>query len=225
MQRMNVRPAHLSLPGIVAAALRLAVFGALAGCANTVGAALPDSATQSGDTPGAGADAAAAVDPDDLDLLAPAGVCEKPEEWFYLGNVLDGDTITIDDGYWNKVRLLGVAAPEIAHNPKPAECYGLKAWQAVKAWLPEGQGVKLCARPDPGADDKDDYKRLLRYVYFKDAKGRVVQLNARVIRRGQGRLYRAFAKGLTLEAEYQAREAAAQAEQLGGWKECAWTPL
>ncbi len=223
---MNLRLAPQSPIYIVVAAGRSALFAAaLTGCANTVGAAIADSDVQSGDTGSLGADSAAGIDPDELDLLAPAGVCEKPEDWFHLGNVLDGDTVTIDDGYWNKIRLLGVAAPEIAHNSKPAECFGVKAWQSVKTWLPEGQGVKLCARPDPGADDKDDYKRLLRYVYFKDAKGRVVQLNARVIRRGQGRLYRSFSKGLTLETEFKAREAAAQSELLGGWKECAWTPL
>ncbi|MBM4344129.1 MAG: thermonuclease family protein [Deltaproteobacteria bacterium] len=215
---MNVHVALLASFGLIVAP----VFG---GCANTVGAALEDSASTAPDGAGDQGGGAGAIDPDDLDLLAPAGVCEKPEEWYYLGGVLDGDTLVIDDGYWNKVRLLGVAAPEIAHSSKPAECYGVKSWQAVKAWLPEGQGVKLCARPDPAAGDKDDYKRLLRYVYFKDANGRAVQLNARVIRRGQGRMYRAFSKGLALEAEFAAREAAAQAEKLGGWKECAWTPL
>ena len=71
----------------------------------------------------------------------------------------------------------------------------------------------------------NSYDRLLRYVYFRDDKQRVVQLNARVIRRGQGRLYRAFSNGLVLEADFAQREKAAQGEQLGGWKECAWTPL
>ncbi|MSQ84840.1 MAG: thermonuclease family protein [Myxococcales bacterium] len=194
-------------------------------CANTRGEVGVDASVTQDSADGAEAKSTTPTDPDELDLLAPVGVCEAAGDWFNVGFVLDADTVTIDDGYAGSVRLLGVAAPEIAHGSKPAECYGVKAWQTVKQWLPEGAFVKVCAKADPNADDKDTFGRRLRYVYFKDGKGRSVQLNARVIRRGQGRLYRAFSSGLALEGVFAESEKAAQAEDLGGWKECSWTPL
>lgn len=203
-------------------------------CANTRGETGVDASVTQDSADGTEAKSTTPTDPDELDLLAPVGVCESAADWFNVGFVLDADTVTIDDGYPGSVRLLGVAAPEIAHGSKPADCYGVKAWQTVKQWfpeggsvpwLPEGAFVKVCSKPDPNADDKDSFGRRLRYVYFKDGKGRSVQLNARVIRRGQGRLYRAFSSGLALEGLFAESEKAAQAEGLGGWKECSWTPL
>ena len=192
------------------------------GCANTFGVtAVPDTVASDGD----GVSPEMGTTPDDSDLLAPAGVCTSEAQWFNLLHVLDGDTITIDDGLFSKVRLLGVAAPEIAHPPKPAECFGVQSWLAAKKWLPEESGVKLCVQADLSADDKDKYHRLLRYVYFKDSQGRIVQLNARQIRRGNARLYREFAKGLQLETVFAELEKAAKSEGLGGWTGCGWQPL
>lgn len=207
--------------------LLVLLVGVTTACANTSGVngasdAPADGCCEAGQTVDAVAETAA--NPDDADVLAPQGVCESAAEWFNLGHVLDGDTITIDDGLFSHVRLLGVAAPEIAHPPKDGECFGLQAWQAAKQWLPEDSGVKICVKPDPNADDKDKYGRLLRYAYFKDKQGRIVQLNARQIRRGNARLYRAYSNGLTLEGVFASLENAAKSEGLGGWSACAWQP-
>jgi len=206
-------------------AARAAVAVALcAGCADVSGSAPDRDVSDSADA----GDAAAAVEVAGLaddDLIAPPGVCDKNTDWWNVGYILDGDTLTIDDGNWSKVRMLGVAAPEIAHGKDPAECFGVHAWHAVKAWLPEGSGMKVCVRGDPNADDTDSFGRLLRYVYLRDGPDRVIQVNARLLRRGEARFYRQFAKGLLFAEEFAHREALAQKALLGGWKDCGWQPL
>ncbi len=215
---------------------------ALAGLAAAVPACVD---MQSADTAaGAGqADGSASADTEEGptvfvdELYADPGECEDPGQGVRTMCVLDGDTILLDDGLNSKVRMLGVAAPEIAHGSKPAECYGVKAWTLVKQWLVVEQYAKedvlkeselkhmyVCVRPDPSAANKDDFGRLLRYVYLRDAEGKAVQLNARLIRQGAARLYTAFSKGLRHEKAFKTRETSARNEGLGGWATCNWSP-
>lgn len=163
------------------------------------------------------------------ELAAEANECQKPEDWVRAQFVLDGDTIVVDDGSWSKVRLLGVAAPEIAHPPKQAECYGAASFSLAKKWLqieqPNLTNVYVCMLKDSKSDNKDAFDRLLRYVYLRDSAGTPVQLNARLIRMGAARVYREYSKGLRFETALIARENAAKSEKLGGWSQCNWSPL
>ena len=70
-----------------------------------------------------------------------------------ITKVIDGDTIEISTG--ERVRLLGINAPE-----KGQKCYE-EATQKLKE-LVESKGVLL----EKDVDDKDQYGRLLRYVWF-----------------------------------------------------------
>lgn len=235
------RTAQLALaPRSVLAMLALAISVAglpVPGCADIGGGQSTADAAAGNDSGGADSAAGASAFPDEL--YADPGECEDPGQWVRTMFVLDGDTIMLDDGYSSKVRLLGVAAPEIAHppNPKPAECYGPDAWTLVKKWLvveqfaaddpmktSELQHMYVCVRPDPNADNKDDFGRLLRYVYLRDATGKAVQLNARLVRQGAARVYTSFAKGLRHESALKARQTTARNEGLGGWDKCKWSP-
>ena len=205
------------------------------GCADIASGTATSDAAQGDSTSGSDTSAVSAAFEDELYALP--GECEDPGQWVRTMFVLDGDTLLLDDGLNSKVRLLGVAAPEIAHGAKSAECYGVKAWTLVKQWLvveqfaPEDARkaselphMYVCVRPDPGADNKDDFGRLLRYVYLRDVHGKAVQLNARLIRQGAARVYTAFSKGLRDKAALQTRETAARNEGLGGWSQCKWSP-
>ncbi len=66
--------------------------------------------------------------------------------------VIDGDTIELDNG--QRVRYLGIDTPEVG------ESYALEATERNRE-LVEGLVVELQA----GSRDKDEYDRLLRYVY------------------------------------------------------------
>lgn len=238
---MNVAPTLLSLPPspshrhrkLHSLALALASLALLTSCAEmnvTSGspAAVPTDASAAGDSAGQADQASqppAFVD----ELTAETHECQKPEDWVRAQFVLDGDTIVVDDGSWSKVRLLGVAAPEISHPPKPAECYGAASFGLAKKWLqieqPNLTNVYVCMLKDSKAGDKDAFDRLLRYVYLRDNNGKPVQLNARLIRMGAARVYREYSKGLRFESALIARETAAKSEKLGGWSQCNWSPL
>ncbi len=75
--------------------------------------------------------------------------------------VIDGDTIYLATG--EKVRYVGINAPEIHHPYKKVECFGKEASQENKN-LVEGKNVILIK----DISDKDKYGRLLRYVYADD---------------------------------------------------------
>ena len=76
--------------------------------------------------------------------------------------VVDGDTIEDDlSGRTEKVRLLGIDTPETKHPTKPVQCYGKEASEHTADLLPAGTDVRL-ERDD---EERDDYGRLLAYVY------------------------------------------------------------
>ena len=73
-----------------------------------------------------------------------------------VGEVLDGDTIRLDDG--TRVRLVQIDAPE-----RRGECYGRQAQRALRSILPAGTDMRLVA--DPALDERDRFGRQLRYVF------------------------------------------------------------
>lgn len=86
---------------------------------------------------------------------------------YLVTHVADGDTVTVQsaDGTRDTVRLLGLDTPEIKHQSKPAECYGVEATEKTKELVLQ-KYVTLTKKP---SEDRDNYGRLLRYV-FVDGK-------------------------------------------------------
>jgi len=82
--------------------------------------------------------------------------------WVFVRWVNDGDTIVLNDGL--RVRYLGINAPEIDHEGKPAELLGYQALNFNKQMVFLKQ-VRL--EYDTGRFDQ--YGRLLAYVFLKDA--------------------------------------------------------
>jgi micrococcal nuclease len=72
--------------------------------------------------------------------------------------VIDGDTIEIEGG--ERVRYIGIDAPETVEPQKPVQCFGPEA-AAKNKELVEGKTVRL----EKDTTDRDKYDRLLRYVY------------------------------------------------------------
>jgi micrococcal nuclease len=91
---------------------------------------------------------------------------------------VDGDTIEVSlDGETEDVRYIGVDTPETVAPGQPVECFGHRASEA-NADLVEGETVTLVFDHEL----RDDYGRLLAYVYVGD---RLV--NAELVRRGLAR--------------------------------------
>jgi micrococcal nuclease len=78
--------------------------------------------------------------------------------------VLDGDTFDVSacgDAFGERVRMLGVDAPEIAHAPDPADCYGDEAHTEVERVV-GGDRVVLSF----DVECQDIYGRTLAYVWL-----------------------------------------------------------
>jgi micrococcal nuclease len=99
-------------------------------------------------------------------------------------DVYDGDTIEVElpDGSREDVRYIGIDTPETAKPDAPAECAADVAEAANEAVVDERE-VRL--RFD--AERRDDYGRLLAYVYLPRAGMRALFVNAVLVRRGLAR--------------------------------------
>ena len=93
-----------------------------------------------------------------------------------MASVIDGDTIALENG--ETVRYLGVDTPETVNPTKPVQCYGPEASEANRQ-LVGGKRVRLERCPD-----RDQYGRLLRYVYVDG-----VFVEAELVRGGYAYVY------------------------------------
>jgi len=91
--------------------------------------------------------------------------------------VIDGDTIRLGSG--ERVRLLGINAPEVHHPTRGQEPFGPEATQCLKDIL-GGQRVRL----ERDLEVRDRYGRLLAHIWTE--KG--VHVNAELLRRGCAKL-------------------------------------
>lgn len=78
--------------------------------------------------------------------------------------VVDGDTLEVNyKGQSESVRLLLIDTPETVHPQKPKEPFGPEASQYVKDKL-VGEKVRI----EVGIEERDNYGRLLAYVFIED---------------------------------------------------------
>ena len=92
-----------------------------------------------------------------------------------VAHVVDGDTLRMGAG--ERVRLVGIDAPESVKPHSAAECYGTQASEHLRSLLPDGTRVRLVG----DVEARDHYGRLLAYVYrAKDA----LFVNAAMVRDG-----------------------------------------
>ena len=127
-----------------------------------------------------------------------------------LERVVDGDTLLLEDG--DRVRLIGINAPEIQHGDAQGECFGRRATEFAEDLLAPGEELRLVR----DVEARDQYDRLLAYVY-RASDGLFV--NAELVRRGY-----AYIETVPPNVEHAARfkRLAAQARERGTglWSEC-----
>jgi len=132
----------------------------------------------------------------------------QPETKTYLvTRAVDGDTIEIEGG--QRIRYIGINAPESVYPAKEIECYGREAANKNKE-LVEGKRVKL----EKDISEIDKYGRLLRYVWVGD-----IFVNDYLIRQGY-----AYAVTLPPDVKYSSQFIQAQQEarenSRGLWAGC-----
>jgi len=122
--------------------------------------------------------------------------------------VFDGDTILLDTG--DKVRYLGIDAPEPAHDGEPADCYAREA-EAANAAMVLHRRVTL----EFDREKRDRFGRLLAYVFTMD--GRCV--NAELLGSGHARVFTTLPRHRLAE-RFLSRQRDAMAEGRGMWSAC-----
>jgi micrococcal nuclease len=130
--------------------------------------------------------------------------------------VIDGDTfdaIRSDDPQRRlRIRIVGIDAPELAADGRPADCMADQA-AARLAQLIDGRPVRLTAdRTQPA---RDRFGRYLAYVDHTDPDSDIGKL---LIREGLARIHHPAGQSApTRTVDYRNTEQAAQAAGLGIW--------
>lgn len=101
--------------------------------------------------------------------LAAKGVSvdkSHPLETAYVKRVVDGDTLIADvDGVEERVRLVGIDAPESVHpDEERNSVYGRLASEHMNGLVHDGALIWLQRE----VSDRDDYGRLLRHIWLDE---------------------------------------------------------
>jgi micrococcal nuclease len=131
--------------------------------------------------------------------------------------VVDGDTIDVAFGdIVERVRLIGIDTPETKKPNSPVECYGPEASAFTTSLLPPGTRVRV----DRDVVGRDDYGRLLGYVYLLDPDGSAALfVNDEIIRQGYATPL-TIAPNSTFARDFAEAARAAEAADLGLWAAC-----
>jgi micrococcal nuclease len=124
--------------------------------------------------------------------------------------VTDGDTFTVRrGGREEKVRLIGIDAPEVGWYGGAAECFGAESGRFLRGEL-TGARVRL----ETDQERHDEHGRLLAYAYVGSR-----MMNLTLVRRGyaEARLYPPNARH---QQRLDEAEAGARASGAGLWSAC-----
>ena len=135
---------------------------------------------------------------------------EDTEEFYKVTWVVDGDTIYVEmNGKTEKIRLIGMNAPEIDSRYGSGECLGAKAAEKAQEIL---LNKKVLLEADPSQDDRDTYGRLLRYVRLEDG----LFFNKWMIENGFAHEY-TFIVPYKYQSEFKQAQNSARENKLGLW--------
>ena len=154
--------------------------------------------------------------------IEPVDRCASPRDGEEVACVLDGDTVDLGacgETLGERVRLLGINAPEIAHDPDPAECWGPEAEEALRLLL-LGEEVRVTYDVDTC---EDTYGRTLAWLWLPgdNADDDWVLVNEWMVRQGFARVYEDFVDGVLYEQDLRFAQELAVSEGRGLWGACA----
>jgi endonuclease YncB( thermonuclease family) len=131
-------------------------------------------------------------------------------KYYSVTNVVDGDTIKIDnDGKIETLRLIGMDTPETVDPRKPVQCFGLEASNKAKELL---SGKKVYIEKDSSQGELDKYGRTLAYIYREDG----MFYNEYMIKQGYAHEY-TYNTPYKYQAQFKADQKYAQDNKLGLW--------
>lgn len=142
---------------------------------------------------------------------SPAAIAEpavNQPTFSLVSRAIDGDTIELSSG--DRVRYIGMDAPETVDPRKPVQCFGVEAAKRNRE-LVEGKSVRL----EKDMSERDKYGRLLRYVFLADG----TFVNLELVKEGYATAF-TYPPDVKYSGEFVKAEADARAANLGLWKKC-----
>jgi micrococcal nuclease len=140
-----------------------------------------------------------------LCLINPSA-CSKTPDVHLVQRVVDGDTILLYNN--QRVRYIGIDAPETVHPEKPVQYFGREASAANKK-LVEGKYIKL----EYDIETTDKYGRTLAYVYLEDG----TMVNLWLVENGYARAI-SYPPNLKYQEFFTDAESRARYKKIGLWK-------
>ena len=158
--------------------------------------------------------------------IVPFGACSANRVEL-VACVVDGDTFDLNqcgDEFGERVRMLGIDAPETEKPDAPADCFANNAWSELIRVI-DNQDVWLTF----DKECLDIYDRTLAYVWVGDIDGQgpdadALFVNEWLLSQGFARLYEFGDEELRLQDRLAAAEADAIARGVGLWSACESTP-
>jgi micrococcal nuclease len=137
-------------------------------------------------------------------------ISQSKKEEAQVIRVIDGDTIEVLlNDKKERVRIIGIDAPETVDPRQAVECFGKEASNFAKTFL---NVETVLLESDPTQDDKDVYGRLLRYVFVNEG----VDFGKLMITQGYAHEY-TYDLPYKYQKEYVASEKRANEEKIGLW--------
>lgn len=150
---------------------------------------------------------------DDVPVV-PEGACAAARD-VSVACVIDGDTFDVDECGAERVRLLGIDAPELAHD-EPAECWADNARSELHQLI-SGRDVVLTF----DVECRDVYGRILAYAWLLGDADDVL-INEWLLAEGHARLFdEDWVDPLRLQQRLVDAEAEARTLGVGLWSACA----
>jgi micrococcal nuclease len=151
------------------------------------------------------------LEPETVPSEIPDGSTRATVEWVY-----DGDTISVllENGDKERVRLVGLDAPETGGNNTTVQCYGAESTQYLRSLLPVGTTVWL----ERDVSDRDQYGRLLRFVWTS-RDGEAVLVNHAILEDGFA-FARTYGNDRSRADLFRETASSARDQNLGMWAAC-----
>ena len=135
----------------------------------------------------------------------------KYQGFYTVVHVADGDTIDIEkEGAKVRVRLLGINSPESVDPRRSVECYG-KESKTFMIGLVTDKKVRL--ELDPLKPEKDEYDRVLAYVFTEQG----VFVNQQMIEQGYAYEYTYKSEKYKYQENFKSAQKIAKEAAAGLW--------
>lgn len=145
-----------------------------------------------------------------LGVSARPAVAQNEKQTAQVLSVVDGDVIDVlVEGIRERVRYIGVDAPETKHPSRPVQCFGPEAAAKNAELLSDGL-VEL----EKDTTDRDRYGRLLRYVWIGES-----MVNAALVADGYAQVAN-YEPDLKYSVQLLELQAAARQAGRGLWTAC-----